>query len=56
MILKGTKRQLTNMNQAMMEMLRGRAVGVAAAIGGVGGAARSTVELRPVGGGGGVAE
>ena len=55
-MLKGTNKQLTSMNQAMIEMLRGRAVRVAATIGAVGYA----VEVRSAGvvrlGGGGVAE
>ena len=58
--VRGINKQLTNMNHAMMEMLRGRAVRVAAAMGGVGEDARSAVEAGPAGvvrlGGGGVAE
>jgi hypothetical protein len=53
-MLKGTKRQLTNMNQPMMEMLRGRPGGFGAAIGGLGGGANPVGGAEP--GGGGVAE
>ena len=39
-----------NRNQAMMEMLRGRAVRCGAAIGGEGGSATSAAEGKPGGG------
>ena len=50
---KGTKTQLTNRNQAMMETLSGRAGRLGATIGGVGKGAGSVWEGKP--GGGGVA-
>jgi hypothetical protein len=58
--LKGTKRQMAKRNQAMIEMLRGRAGRCGAAIGGVGSGATS-VGMATLGaivreGGGGVAE